>query len=110
MPERTRHWSFQVVPGYFDSHADIANRCPDGKFVTQPRLALLSREYPTDTSGTLNEKDWVRFANHVTSLNQTAPANVSYKVLYLTRHGFGYHNQKHAEVGTETWDVSIPSP
>jgi hypothetical protein len=105
MAGKTTCWTFQAVPGYFESHAEIAAQCPNGKFTTQPSLALLPREYPTDTEDSHDDGAWIRFASHVRALNRDAPANVSYKVLYLTRHGFGYHNQKQAEVGTEAWDV-----
>lgn len=64
------------------------------------------------SSGTASEhetdytQDWPRFAEHVRTLNREAPEGVAYKVLYLTRHGVGYHNQKSVEVGVEAWDVS----
>lgn len=104
-------WKFHAVPGFFASPAEIAQRCPNGRFITQPSLGLLPREYPTDARGpSLDVRDWERFAHHVRCLNRDAPPRVAYKVLYLTRHGFGYHNQKHAEVGTKAWDVCLPLP
>ncbi|KAG6039995.1 hypothetical protein E4U41_001717 [Claviceps citrina] len=100
-----QRWKFQAIPGFFASHAEIAQQCPLGKFVTQPNLALLPREYPTDTERPSSDvRDWARFAHHVRCLNRDAPPHVVYKVLYLTRHGYGYHNQKHAEVGTKAWE------
>ncbi|KAG5978888.1 hypothetical protein E4U55_005815 [Claviceps digitariae] len=108
MPDKDnvkQRWEFQAIPGFFASHADIAQRCADGRFVTQSNLALLSREYPTDTaSPSLDVRDWARFAHYVRCLNRDAPPRTVYKVLYLTRHGSGYHNQKHAEVGTKAWN------
>ncbi|KAG5930119.1 hypothetical protein E4U42_002855 [Claviceps africana] len=103
----TRRWEFRAIPGFFASHAEIAQRCADGKFVTQPNLALLPRQYPTDTDAatpSLDIRDWERFAHYVRCLNRDAAPHTVYKVLYLTRHGFGYHNQKHAEVGTKAWN------
>lgn len=64
-----------------------------------------SSEHETDYT-----KDWPRFAEHVRTLNREAPEGVVYKVLYLTRHGIGYHNLKSVEVGVEAWDVSHCSP
>lgn len=105
----TKQWAFEAVPGIFQDHAALAHTCPDGKITTQPGLALVSREYPTDLPDAAGKKDWTRFAEYVRALNQEASPNVCYKVLYLTRHGYGYHNKKHAEVGDE-WDVSTRVP
>lgn len=102
----SRRWKFQAEPGCFADLAALAAQCPNEKLTTQPRLALLPREYPSDGQGAGAATDWQRFAAHVGALNREAPDNVSYKVLYLTRHGYGYHNKKHAEVGTEAWEVS----
>ncbi|KAK2594522.1 hypothetical protein QQS21_007741 [Conoideocrella luteorostrata] len=104
MPSSTNRWVFRAVPGFFESHTEIAERCPGGRFITQTSLALLSRDYPSDSESSEHKTDWQRFAGHVRALNRDASPSVSYKILYLTRHGFGYHNQKHAEVGTEAWD------
>lgn len=103
----TSHWTFQAEPGFFTDLAAVQDEHPAGKITTQPQLALLHREYPTDEPGAPDKRDWVRFAAYVTSLNQASPENLAYKVLYLTRHGFGYHNKKHAEVGTVEWDVCM---
>ncbi|KAG6004282.1 hypothetical protein E4U43_000766 [Claviceps pusilla] len=103
---KKQRWEFQAIPGFFASHTEIAQQCADGRFVTQPNLALLSQEYPTDTAkpSSSDVRDWKRFAHYVRCLNRDAPSHTVYKVLYLTRHGCGYHNQKHAEVGTEAWN------
>lgn len=42
---------------------------------------------------------------HVGHLNSQSSSNVVYKVIFLTRHGVGYHNDKHAQVGDELWEV-----
>ncbi|KAI9147986.1 putative phosphoglycerate mutase [Paramyrothecium foliicola] len=97
-------WTFQAMPGVFADLTEFAAQYPRGKVPTQPRLALIPREYPTDGQEPQDARDWVRFAAYVRSLNRDAPENVSYKVLYLTRHGVGFHNQKAAEIGTELWD------
>lgn len=105
----TSKWTFQAEPGYFQDLAAVENQAPGTKITTQPQLALLPRKYPTDSADAEDQRNWVRFAAHVVSLNEDAPDNVAYKVLYLTRHGLGYHNKKHIEVGTAEWDVS-PKP
>lgn len=104
-------WTFSAVPGIFREFTP--EDMPDGKLPTQPRLALLHQDYPPSSSSIVAPstsegytQDWPRFAQHVRSLNKQAPDGVRYKVLYLTRHGVGYHNKKSTEVGVEAWDVS----
>lgn len=111
----TARWKFTAVPGVFRDFAP--EDLPNGKLPTQPRLALLHQEYPptaesseaaaakTDHDGVDHTQDWPRFAEYVRALNRDAPDGVRYKVLYLTRHGVGYHNQKSVEVGVEAWDT-----
>lgn len=53
-----------------------------------------------DTSKT----PWQRFESYVHGLNKSGPASVRYKIVFLTRHGIGYHNLMEAKVGTEAWD------
>lgn len=103
----TAHWKFTVEPGFFTDLAALQDEQPEAKFTTQPQLGLISRDYPTDSPDASDNRGWRRFATYVSTLNREAPENVTYKVLYLTRHGFGYHNKKHAEVGTVEWDVRI---
>lgn len=91
-------WKFAAEPHVFQDFQD------NEKIITQPRLALLPRQYSADDPNANNQRDWTRFTAYVKSLNLTAPPNVHYKVLYLTRHGIGYHNQKHLEVGTVDWE------
>lgn len=56
-----------------------------------------------DTSKT----PWQRFESYVHGLNKSGPASVRYKIVFLTRHGIGYHNLMEAKVGTEAWDVRL---
>ncbi len=75
---------------------------------TLPNLGLIDRAYDTDAEfDPKREKhQWERFTHYLAHLNSTGRAEgVSYKLLYLARHGEGYHNVKEAEVGTEAWEV-----
>jgi hypothetical protein len=102
---------FTIEPGYFIPLKDLQDASPIGRVTTQPRFGLLPRQYPTDSDEIPDTRDWIRFKHHVESLNRSSSkSNVSYKVLFLTRHGFGYHNKKEKEVGTPEWDVSLKSP
>lgn len=114
MAPRSGKWKFSAVPGVFKNYT--SEDMPDGKLPTQPRLGLLHRAYPRTGDETTTVKheplsddasrDWPRFAAYVRELNAEAASGVKYKVLYLTRHGVGYHNQKQAAIGNDLWDVS----
>lgn len=47
---------------------------------------------------------WERFATFVSSLNDNAAKNVEYKVLFMGRHGEGYHNAAESYFGTPAWN------
>jgi hypothetical protein len=70
-------------------------------------MGLLNRSYPTDEvfDPTGKNTQWERFANYVQHLNRAANTADFYKVLYLGRHGEGFHNVVEAAVGTPMWDV-----
>lgn len=92
------------MPGVFRDLSDLKTH-PGDKISTQPGLALLSRPYPSEDNAADDPSDWARFTRYVRHLNTESPDNVSYKVLYLTRHGMGFHNKKHVEVGEDEWNV-----
>jgi len=99
-------WKFEAVPDVFKDLSELQNS-PKDKVTTQPGLGLLSRSYPTDDTqedGQQQESDWTRLVRYVSTLNDEASPDVRYKVLYLTRHGVGYHNLKSAEVGEDAWN------
>lgn len=50
---------------------------------------------------------WQRFEHYIQNLNAAAPSGTSYKVLYLGRHGQGYHNVAESRYGTTLWEVSL---
>lgn len=107
-------WAFQAVPNIFHDFTEDPTYDPQTtKVTTQPLLGLLPRAYPSDhhddDGDDTEKKSWTRFAAYVNRLNEDAPSNVRYKVLYLTRHGVGFHNLKHLEVGRKAWDVRLPS-
>ncbi|KAM0545170.1 hypothetical protein ACHAPJ_011437 [Fusarium lateritium] len=104
----TAKWTFQAQPDIFVELVDIAHKYPGEKVTTQPNLGLIpGQKYPTDDPDAPDQRDWARLAAYVRSLNENSPKNVSYKVLYCTRHGVGVHNRKHAEVGSEAWNTKV---
>ncbi len=75
---------------------------------TTTNMGLINRPYETDTEYDQSHKktQWQRFAHQVFRLNRESGSNVQYKVLYLGRHGQGYHNVAESYYGTPAWDVS----
>lgn len=70
-------------------------------------FGLIQQSYPSDdTLESANEKtQWQRFEHYIRELNKNAEEGVEYKVLYLGRHGQGYHNVAESRYGTKLWDV-----
>jgi hypothetical protein len=48
---------------------------------------------------------WQRFEHYVDHLTKTCGKTEQYKVIYMGRHGEGYHNVAEAFYGTQAWDV-----
>lgn len=79
-------------------------------------FGLVEQEYDTDKSLAdygRNSTQWQRFAHKLQIMNQIAPRGVTYRLLYLGRHGQGYHNVGIMFYGDAAWDVrlvfSLPS-
>ena len=53
-----------------------------------------------------SERLWQTFDQHIEQLNDTSPTGAAYKVLFLGRHGQGWHNVAESKYGTPEWDVS----
>ena len=69
-------------------------------------FGLINRTYPTDAAGDEEkEKHWTRFERYVRSLDATKKENERFKVLFLGRHGQGWHNVAESKYGTKAWDV-----
>lgn len=69
-------------------------------------FGLIQQSYPSDTtlSNASDKTQWQRFEHYIRELNKSAEAGVEYKVLYLGRHGQGYHNVAESRYGTALWD------
>ncbi|PWY96516.1 phosphoglycerate mutase family protein [Aspergillus sclerotioniger CBS 115572] len=99
------HWRFSTVPGFFYQSEPSTNASTFD--YASSNFGLIPRSYPTDTTTTPETKTkspWERFAHHIRSLNDTSDENTCYKVLFLGRHGEGYHNVAEREYGTVEWD------
>ncbi|KAI2633138.1 phosphoglycerate mutase-like protein [Hypomontagnella submonticulosa] len=73
---------------------------------TEANYGLINRSYPTDDEfDPRGEKtQWERFAYYVNTLNRDCDKNTQYKVLFMGRHGEGYHNAAESYFGTPAWN------
>lgn len=75
---------------------------------TTTNFGLIHQTYPSDsTLATDNENpptDWQRFAHHLSTLNTGSPPHISHHILFLSRHGQGYHNLAESFYGADAWD------
>ncbi|TFK38871.1 phosphoglycerate mutase-like protein [Crucibulum laeve] len=80
---------YKAIPGFFlqDESALSIEAIP-------PRLGLID-----DTP-----ERWSNFKAQIQKLNECAAPGTSYKVLFFSRHGQGYHNVAEAKYGTQAWD------
>jgi hypothetical protein len=67
---------------------------------------LITRSYPDEDDS--EEKQWKRLEKYVASLEAAKKEGESYKVLFLGRHGQGWHNVAETKYGTKAWDVCLP--
>lgn len=104
-------FKFQAVPELFVDLA-AASKAEQGglspyKVTTLPELGL-QRDGLVKRMGNLesNKKSWEALEEYIHDLNEQGTGLRVYKVLYVTRHGLGYHNTFEAKVGREAWNVS----
>ncbi|TEA21647.1 putative phosphoglycerate mutase [Colletotrichum sidae] len=97
---------YTSVPGYFlqdDNSTD-----PTGFDYATVNFGLLDRTYPTDKhfdpNGTRTQ--WERFERWVSYLNSGCRKSdsVQYKLLFMGRHGEGWHNAAETYYGTPAWN------
>jgi broad specificity phosphatase PhoE len=98
------HLKYSTVTGYFlqdDPSTDPAKF--DFKLHA---FGLKRRSYPSDSSlpNPSELSQWQRFDHHLSALNANAPSGTTYRLLFLARHGQGYHNVGEAYYGTVMWD------
>jgi hypothetical protein len=69
-------------------------------------LGLIDQKFPTDKGGksVATLTSWQRFEAYVESLNKKNE-QYTYKVLFMGRHGQGFHNAAESYFGTPAWNV-----
>lgn len=71
---------------------------------TATNFGLINRTYTTDNECDRSFTQWQKFEFYVNSLNIKSGPKVDYKVLFLGRHGEGYHNVAETYYGTPAWN------
>ena len=97
------HINYTTVTGYFLQDEASTNATTFN--FTATNLGLINRPYSSD--GNLHHRDltqWQRFERHVAELNRAASHDTQYKVLFLGRHGNGYHNAAESYYGSPAWN------
>ena len=80
---------YSVVPGYF-VQADNATSDGSAFDYATKNFGLTNQTYDTDTDASLTQ--WQRFAVKLEDLQASAPKDTSYKMVFMGRHGEGFHN------------------
>lgn len=76
---------------------------------TAVNFGLINRTYDSDRLWNPHKQQltqWQRFYHQVVDLNRQSPQTTQYKVLFLGRHGEGWHNAAESYYGTPAWNVS----
>lgn len=94
--------AYSTVDGYFLQDLNTTNASTFD--YTATNFGLISQTYSTDCSADANLTQWQRFNRLVFDLNQQAPSNTVYKLLFIGRHGEGYHNAAQTYYGTPAWN------
>lgn len=111
--QATCRFQFQAFTGVFVDFAGQAQRQTGFQATTLPRLGLVddfSREDGLPLSilaPRFDSKPWDRFQAYVANLNEQDPGRMNYKVLYITRHGLGFHNAFMSTVSRHAWNVCL---
>ncbi|KAF2871642.1 phosphoglycerate mutase [Massariosphaeria phaeospora] len=102
-PDRAFHFKYSTVAGYFQQSDDSTDS--DTFDFTKENFGLVDRKYETDDDDKDKDKtQWQRFETYVRHLNAHSAEDVQYKVLFLGRHGQGWHNVAEAKYGMKAWD------
>ncbi|RMZ01196.1 hypothetical protein D0860_07700 [Hortaea werneckii] len=92
---------YETVNGYFLQDEPYTD--PETFDYTAYNFGLMNRTYSDlDLAGNLTQ--WQKFEAQVQLLNNQAPLNTVYKVLFLGRHGEGFHNAAQDYYGTPAWN------
>ncbi|KZM27373.1 putative phosphoglycerate mutase pmu1 [Ascochyta rabiei] len=114
---RDYHFRYTVQKGIFLQSEESTD---DAEFdFKKQHFGLIPRTYPSASPSTstststspstpatpaTEETQWRRFTSHLHSLLSTAAPDEHFKLVFLARHGEGWHNVAEAKYGTSAWD------
>ncbi|EAS34593.3 phosphoglycerate mutase [Coccidioides immitis RS] len=98
------HLEYSTVTGYFLQDDPATD--PTKFDYASTGFGLINQTYDTDElfDPDRSKSQWERFKHKVLTLNRDAGPEVRYALLYLGRHGQGYHNVAESHYGTAAWD------
>ena len=101
-PTSSSYIQYSTVPGYFLQDDNSTNATTFS--YTATNFGLINQSYPTDPSNGASLTQWQKFNILVASLNKKASRNAEYKLLFMGRHGEGWHNAAETYYGTPAWN------
>lgn len=95
---------YTVVTGVFQQDDNATD--PSTFNITASNFGLIDRPYPSDSScpSGKNSTQWQRLAHYISTLNKNSTRNERYSILFMGRHGEGFHNAAESYFGTPAWN------
>ncbi|KAG8525462.1 uncharacterized protein KY384_009106 [Bacidia gigantensis] len=100
--DQDRNIGYSTVTAYFVQDDNSTNATSFDFRTTN--FGLINRTYDDYSDGGGKKTQWQLFAKEVSKLQHRAQNHVHYKVLFLGRHGEGFHNAAEAFYGTPAWN------
>lgn len=96
--------SYSVVTGIFQQDDNATD--PTTFNFTASNFGLIERSYPSDSScpDRKHSTQWQRLAHYISTLNKKAQKTERYSLLFMGRHGEGFHNAAESYFGTPAWN------
>ncbi|RLV94981.1 putative phosphoglycerate mutase [Spathaspora sp. JA1] len=82
------YWKFEIVPGIFKQ--------------SDPNTDETKFDYLKENFGKIGS--WDDIIEKLNHLNSSTKPNEQYKIMYLARHGQGFHNLAHTKYGDNAWN------
>ena len=99
---QSSHLNYTTVTGYFLQDNPSTNASVFD--FTTTNFGLINRTYDADSKHIQSKTQWQRFATQLSTLQSNASRNVQYKLLFMGRHGEGFHNAAESYYGTPAWN------
>jgi broad specificity phosphatase PhoE len=95
---------YTVITGIFQQDDNATN--PSTFNFTASNFGLINRTYPSDTSCPSGKAStqWQRLAHYISTLNRQSARNERYSLVFMGRHGEGFHNAAESYFGTPAWN------